>query len=89
MAAIKEILGRWERGKGGRLWVAGIVLLGLVLAGGLGRLIGQYEARAAAASEKLLPVYSVERPDKKIALTFDAAAGAADTDALLVILAVH
>lgn len=89
MAAIKEILGRWGQGKRGRLWLAGIALLGLVLAGGLGRLIGQYEARAAAATEKLLPVYSVERPDKKIALTFDAAAGAADTDALLGILAVH
>jgi polysaccharide deacetylase family sporulation protein PdaB len=36
-----------------------------------------------------LPIYSVETPEKRIAITFDAAAGASDTDALLGILAAH
>ena len=36
---------------------------------------------------KKLPIYSVERPDNKISISFDAAWGADDTDALLKILA--
>ena len=37
-------------------------------------------------TKRLLPIYSVERPDKKISISFDAAWGADDTDKLLEIL---
>ncbi len=36
-----------------------------------------------------MPIYSVETTEKRLALSFDAAAGAGDTDALLGILAAH
>ena len=39
------------------------------------------------ASEKKLPIYSVETPEKVVAITFDAAWGAGDTDILIEILA--
>ncbi len=39
-----------------------------------------------AGKERLLPIYSVDRDDKKIAISFDAAWGADDTDELLRIL---
>jgi polysaccharide deacetylase family sporulation protein PdaB len=42
---------------------------------------------AVNASRKKLPVYSVERDDRKISVSFDAAWGADDTDELLAILA--
>ena len=38
---------------------------------------------AFAKSERLLPIYCVETGDKKVALTFDAAWGADDTDTLI------
>ncbi len=41
---------------------------------------------AFAKSERLLPIYCVETGDKKIALTFDAAWGADDTDTLISVL---
>jgi polysaccharide deacetylase family sporulation protein PdaB len=41
------------------------------------------------ASEARLPIYSVDRPDNKIALTFDCAWGNSNTDELLAILAQH
>jgi len=40
-----------------------------------------------AKSERKLPIYSVDIPDKKVAISFDAAWGADDTDTLLKILA--
>jgi polysaccharide deacetylase family sporulation protein PdaB len=39
-----------------------------------------------AAKDRKLPIYSVERPDRKVSLSFDAAWGADDTDTLLQIL---
>lgn len=45
--------------------------------------------QAASTGVRELPVYSVETEEKLVALTFDAAAGASDTDALLGILAAH
>jgi len=39
------------------------------------------------AAEKKLPIYSVETPEKVVAITFDAAWGADDTDILIEILA--
>jgi polysaccharide deacetylase family sporulation protein PdaB len=41
------------------------------------------------AAETRLPIYSVDRPDNKIALTFDCAWGNSNTDELLDILAQH
>ena len=41
---------------------------------------------AFAKSDRLLPIYNVKTEEKKIALTFDAAWGADDTDALIAIL---
>lgn len=43
----------------------------------------------ASTGVRELPIYSVETSEKRIALTFDAAAGASDTDALLGILSAH
>ncbi len=40
----------------------------------------------ATKPKKMLPIYSVDTPDKKIAISFDAAWGADDTDHLLQIL---
>ncbi len=40
-----------------------------------------------AKSDRLLPIYSVETEEKKIAISFDAAWGADDTDTLISILA--
>lgn len=44
---------------------------------------------AASTGVRELPIYSVETEEKRVALTFDAASGASDTDALLGILAAH
>lgn len=44
---------------------------------------------AVSASEKKLPIYSVETQDKKIAITFDAAWTNQDTDSLIEILKKH
>lgn len=45
--------------------------------------------QAAAANARKLPIYSVETSEKKVALSFDAAWGADDTDELLRILKEH
>jgi polysaccharide deacetylase family sporulation protein PdaB len=42
-----------------------------------------------ATNAKLLPIYSVETPEKKVSISFDAAWGADDTDELLSILREH
>lgn len=48
----------------------------------------QYESRTAANTQtRKIPIYCVNTPEKKIALTFDAAWGAEDTQTLLDILA--
>lgn len=41
---------------------------------------------AFAKQERLLPIYCVDTPEKKVALTFDAAWGADDTDTLIAVL---
>lgn len=72
------------------LWRGGASILGVcLLTVVLISLFRSPALRAASAGEKILPIYSVERTDKKIAITFDAASGASDTDALLGILAMH
>ncbi len=43
----------------------------------------------ASASQRILPVYSVERTDKTVAISFDAGWGNEDTEELLDILAAH
>lgn len=48
----------------------------------------QYRTQSAAnTSERKIPIYCVDTDEKKIAITFDAAWGADDTDELLAILA--
>lgn len=59
-----------------------LLLLGLVTFGVSNPTI----LTSAVGSEKEIPIYSVETPDKKIALTFDAAWGDSDTAALIDIL---
>lgn len=44
---------------------------------------------AASTGMRELPIYSVETGEKKVAISFNAASGASDTDALLGILAAH
>jgi len=44
-----------------------------------------YQA-ASANSKKIVPIYSVERPDNKISISFDATWGCTDTDKILNIL---
>ncbi len=61
------------------LIMAGCVLIAAVI----GTVIS---INAFAKQEKLLPIYCVETEEKKIALTFDAAWGADDTDTLIEIL---
>ena len=46
-------------------------------------------ASHSVKAQKKLPIYSVETSDKKVALTFDAAWGADDTDILIKILEEH
>jgi len=43
----------------------------------------------AEAAKRIIPIYSVKTDEKKVALSFDAAWGADDTDTLLEILAKH
>lgn len=61
------------------LIMAGCVLIAAVI----GTVIS---ISAFAKQEKLLPIYCVETTEKKIALTFDAAWGADDTDTLISVL---
>ena len=62
--------------------VAIFLLLGIFV---VGNNFGQAIFTEGAAPDTL-PIYSVETPEKKIAITFDAAWGNEDTDALLKIL---
>lgn len=61
-----------------------IIILGVIV-GVLCVAFGE-PAVAASTSQKKLPIYSVKRDDKKIALSFDAAWGADLTDSILSIL---
>ena len=49
--------------------------------------IGDVQVLPASASARDLPIYSVERPNKVVSLTFDAAWGNEDTQTLIDILA--
>ena len=67
------------------LCAALIALSAVLVAAGLGR---QYQTSSASnTGERKIPVYCVDTNEKKIAITFDAAWGADDTDELLAILA--
>lgn len=61
------------------LIMAGCVLMAVII----GTVIS---INAFARQEKLLPIYCVETEEKRIALTFDAAWGADDTDTLIAVL---
>lgn len=61
-----------------------LVLAAIILALSVLTLTGRQSAQPTASSEeRLLPIYSVEREDKVISLTFDAAWEDGDTDRLL------
>ncbi len=60
-----------------------LLLIGIFVAGNN---FGEAVFTEASATSKV-PIYSVETPEKKIAITFDAAWGNEDTDALLKVLA--
>jgi peptidoglycan/xylan/chitin deacetylase (PgdA/CDA1 family) len=68
-------------------WVLLALLMAAAAATGLPAARTVFSAYGAA--RKKLPVYSVATAEKKIAITFDAAWGAEDTDVLLGILAEH
>ena len=64
--------------------LSGLAIVGLV-AGAIS-VGGITKAVRTAVSERLLPIYSVERSDKKISISFDAAWGNEDTETLINIL---
>ena len=66
-----------------------VVCLGLAAALAVSGVTIYSITRAVNKSVKMLPIYSVERDDKKIAVTFDAAWSAEDTDLLIDILKKH
>lgn len=78
----------WGIEKNGRRRIAASMAGVLLLAGVLVSLFHTERFQTVSKGEEL-PIYSVECGDRRIAITFDAAAGASDTDALLGILAAH
>ncbi len=64
-----------------------LVLAGLAaLAAGMVMIVSRGSAAQAVGSTRLLPIYSVERDQKMVALSFDAAWGNEDTQTLIDIL---
>ncbi|MBO4853762.1 MAG: polysaccharide deacetylase family protein [Oscillospiraceae bacterium] len=63
-----------------------LILAALVLAGGIFYAASLPAAVSAVASQRQLPIYSVERPDQLCSISFDAAWGNEDTQALIDIL---
>ena len=64
-----------------------LILAALVLAGGIFWMVSMPLAVSATASQRQLPIYSVERNEKVCAISFDAAWGNEDTQTLIDILA--
>ena len=64
-----------------------LILAALVLAGGIFWMVSMPLAVSATASQRQLPIYSVERDEKVCAISFDAAWGNEDTQTLIDILA--
>lgn len=62
-----------------------MVLSAVLVAVGVSQRVGVSES-AATSPERLIPIYCVQTEEKKLALTFDAAWGAEDTDQLIEIL---
>lgn len=77
-----------EREKIGRFIKTGLVVMSIILLFGI---IGGSVKKAVTVSmlqdERKLPIYCVDSPEKKVALSFDAAWGNEDTQAILDILA--
>ena len=63
-----------------------LILAALVLAGGIFWMVSMPLAVSATASQRQLPIYSVERNEKVCAISFDAAWGNEDTQTLIDIL---
>ncbi|MBE6939532.1 MAG: polysaccharide deacetylase family protein [Ruminococcaceae bacterium] len=64
-----------------------MLLAGLLLTAGIFYAVNYPAAVRAAAAQRQLPIYSVERPGKLCAISFDAAWGNEDTELLIDILA--
>ena len=64
-----------------------IAICGILAAVGIISLAYNPAVVSAAAAKRVLPIYSVERDDKAVSLTFDAAWGNEDTQMLIDILA--
>ena len=78
MKAIKDWIGRHRKFSSGAALVAAVaIIFGFVYSP---RVVG------AAATERVLPIYSVEREGKYVSLTFDEAWGNEDTQQLIDIL---
>lgn len=56
---------------------------------GISFLISQNNADSVSTSENLIPIYSVDRKDNAISITFDCAWGSEDIDKILAILKKH
>lgn len=69
------------------LLAAGCILIAVCTL--IGALIGSGRAAAVSATKRDLPIYCVDKTEKMVALTFDAAWGAEDTQKLIGILASH
>ncbi|MDR2559574.1 MAG: polysaccharide deacetylase family protein [Oscillospiraceae bacterium] len=67
---------------------ATLVILAVFIGAAVG-IAAVFTSINTGAAETLLPIYSVDRPDNKISLTFDCAWGNSNTDELLAILEEH
>ena len=56
---------------------------------GLGAVLSKGGAQTASSTPRLIPIYSVERSDNKVAITFDCAWGSEDIDEILSTLKKH
>jgi peptidoglycan/xylan/chitin deacetylase (PgdA/CDA1 family) len=80
-----------KKGDGGkcmlkRKWLSFFLAIAAVISAGIGFVL-QHQTVLTDASQRRLPVYSVETDQKAVALTFDAAWGNSDTDVLIAMLA--
>lgn len=66
---------------------ATVVLIAALVAAALPLSRMADETEEVSATERSLPIYSVERPDRRVSVTFDCAWGADDVDAIISALA--
>ena len=75
--------------KRGLTAITAVTLSALLIVFGICGRKSALSSAAAEESKRLLPIYCVETGEKKVAVTFDAAWGADDTERLIEILKNH